>query len=126
MHRREVIAAGGGTLTDTLHIVWAMMTLLFNMLLMGFGAAALSKRFRAYTIITWVIFAVFGVLTFKESPGIEANLPTPHIGLWERVNIGAFLLWIIAFATALLRKKSLPVLSKKMNHGEHWPIYRPK
>jgi len=104
MHQREVIAAGGGTVTDTLHIVWATMTLLFNMLLMGFGAAALGKRFRLYTIATWIVFIIFGVLTFMESPGIEANLPTPHIGLWERINLGAFLLWIIVFAIILLQK----------------------
>jgi len=106
MHQREVIAAGGGSLTDTLHIVWAMMTLLFNMLLMGFGAAALRKRFRLYTIATWVVFIVFGVLTFTESPGIEANQPTPHLGIWERINMGAFLLWIIVFAIALLNKRN--------------------
>ncbi|HEX5025648.1 MAG TPA: DUF998 domain-containing protein [Agriterribacter sp.] len=104
MHQREVIAAGGGTLTDTLHIVWAMMTLLFNMLLMGFGALALGKQFRLYTIATWVVFIIFGVLTFMESPGIEANLPTPHIGLWERINMGAFLVWVIVFAIMLLQR----------------------
>lgn len=107
MHQREVIAAGGGTLTDTLHIIWAIMTLLFNVLIMWFGAAALGKRFRFYTITTWVIFAIFGTLTFMESPHIEANLPTPYIGLWERINIGAFLVWIVFFAINLLQKKKL-------------------
>jgi hypothetical protein len=108
MHQREVIAAGGGTLTDTLHIVWAITTLLFMMLMMGFGAVALGKRFRLYTIATWVIFIVFGVLTGMESPGIQENLPTPHIGVWERINIGAFMLWVIVFAIVLLRAKKLP------------------
>ncbi|HKR06657.1 MAG TPA: DUF998 domain-containing protein [Bacteroidia bacterium] len=108
MHQREVIAAGGGTLSDTLHIAWAMITLLFMMLLMGFGAAALGKRFRYYTIATWVAFILFSVLTFMESPGIEANLPTPYIGLWERINIGAFLLWVIVLAVVLLRKGEPP------------------
>src|ERR1044071_3719656 len=56
MHRREVIAAGGGTLSDTLHIAWAMMTLVSNMLLMGFGAAALGRRFRLFTISIFVVF----------------------------------------------------------------------
>ncbi|GCC53171.1 hypothetical protein SanaruYs_34140 [Chryseotalea sanaruensis] len=116
MHQREVIAAGGGTLTDTLHIIWAMMTLLFNMLLMGFGAAALGKRFRIYTIATWLVFIVFGILTFMESPGIEANLPTPHIGLWERINMGAFLLWIIVFAFVLLK---IERLFNSINGSEH-------
>lgn len=112
MHQREVIAAGGGTLTDTLHIVWAIITLMFNMLLMGFGALALGKRFCLYTIVTWVIFIIFGVLTFIESRGIEANLPTPHLGLWERINMGAFLLWVILFAIALLQMINVPDSSK--------------
>jgi len=64
----------------------------------------LGKRFRLYTITTWVVFILFGVLTFLESPGIEANLPTPHIGLWERINMGAFLLWVMVFAIMLLQK----------------------
>lgn len=109
MHQREVIAAGGGTVTDTLHIVWAMVTLLFNMLLMWFGAAAFGKQFRMYTVATWVIFIVFGVLTFQESPGIADNRPTPHIGLWERINMGAFLAWVVTLAITILRanKKSV-------------------
>lgn len=105
MHQREVIAMGNGTLTDTLHIVWAMITLLLMMLIMGFGAVALGKRFRLYTIATWVIFVGFGLLTWLESPGIEKNLPTPQIGVWERINISAFLLWIIMLAIILLKKE---------------------
>ena len=89
-----------------------MMTLLLMMLIMGYGAAALGKRFRFYTIATWAIFVVFGVLTFTESPGIQANLPTPHIGIWERINIGAFMLWAIVFASALLRVEIKPGSSK--------------
>lgn len=107
MHMREVIAAGGGTITDTLHLVWAMITLLFMMFMMGFGAAALGKRFRFYTIATWIVFIVFGILTFKESPGIEANLPTPHLGIWERINMGAFFLWVVVFANALLHREKI-------------------
>ena len=105
MHQREVIGAGGGTLTDTLHIAFAIITVLFMMILMGFGAAALDKRFRLFTIVTFIIFMIFGALSGMESPGINANLPTPHLGIWERVNIGAFMLWVIVFANALLKKE---------------------
>jgi hypothetical protein len=38
-----------------------------------------------------------------DGPRIAANLPTPWVGLWERINIGAFLLWVIVLATMLLR-----------------------
>lgn len=104
MHTREIIASDGGSLTDTLHLVWASMTLIFMMIIMGLGAAGLDKQFLFYTIITWVIFIVFGVLTWLESPGIQANQPTPLIGVWERINIGAFMLWIVVLAIELLKK----------------------
>src|SRR5678816_129434 len=55
MHQREVLAAGGGTLTDTMHIVFSMVTVLLFMLSIGFGAAALGRRFRLYSIVTIVI-----------------------------------------------------------------------
>jgi len=93
------------TLTDTLHIVWAMVTILLMMIIMGFGAAALGRSFRIYTIATFIIFITFGILIGTEAPGIPENLPTPYIGIWERVNIGAFMLWVIVFAITLLRKE---------------------
>jgi hypothetical protein len=93
------------TLTDTLHIVWAFITLALMMLIMGYGAASLGKHFRIYTIITFLIFIVFGALIGIEAPDIPENLPTPFIGIWERINIGAFMLWVIVFGFALLRRK---------------------
>jgi hypothetical protein len=110
MHLREVLAAGGGTLTDTLHITWAMITLLFNMLIMGFGAAAMGKGFRIYTIISFILFIVFGILIGLESPGVNANLSTPGIGIWERVNIAVNMSWIAVLAMLLLRKQNLPIV----------------
>ena len=94
-------------LTDTLHIIWAMTTLLLMMFIMGFGAAALGKGFRFFTIVTFVVFITFGVLIGMEAPGIPRNLPTPHIGTWERINIGAYMLWVIVFAIALLNRKAV-------------------
>ena len=103
MHQREVLAAGGGTLTDTLHIVWTVVTNLLFMLQIGFGAAAFGKRFRWYSIATMVTLVAFGALTGMEAPGLEANLPTPFIGVWERIGIGIFMLWVVVLATVLLR-----------------------
>lgn len=126
MHQREVIAAGEGTLTDTLHIVWAMMALFLMLLIMGFGAKALGKRFRFYTIATWVIFLTFGALTFMESPGIQANLPTPHIGIWERINIGAFLVWVTVFAIVLLRRNETQNAKNRQSRENYLKIKEAK
>lgn len=103
MHQREVLAAGGGTLSDTLHMVLAFVTVPLFLLTMAFGAAAFGRRFRLYSIATIVIAVAFGTLTGLEAPGISANVPTPWIGLWERINIAAYMIWVVALAVALLR-----------------------
>jgi CubicO group peptidase (beta-lactamase class C family) len=100
-----VLAAGRGTLTDTLRIILSMVTVLFMLLAIGFGAAAFGKRFRLYSIATMVILAAFGALTVLNGPRVTANLPTPWVGLWERININVFLLWVVALAIALFRVK---------------------
>src|SRR5215203_1953205 len=102
MHLREVLAAGGGTLTDTMHIVFAMVTVVLMLLAMGFGAVAFGNRFRLYSIATMVILLACGALTVPDAANIQANLPTPWVGVWERINIGVFLLWVIVLATRLL------------------------
>src|SRR5690349_20118512 len=40
MHKREVLAAGGGNISDTLHLVFSMITVLLMLLAMGFGAVS--------------------------------------------------------------------------------------
>jgi hypothetical protein len=99
MHLRGMVFS----LTDAMHIVYAIVTVLLMMFAIGFGAAAFGKYFRLYSIATLVIFLVFGTLTGMDGPRIAANQPTPWVGVWERINIGAFLLWVIVLATMLLR-----------------------
>ena len=103
MHQREVLAAGGATLTDTLHIVWSVAWVLFMLLAIAFAAAGLGRRFRAYSIVTLVILVGFGALTGSEGPRISANLATPLIGVWERINIGVVMVWVVVLAVRLWR-----------------------
>jgi hypothetical protein len=105
MHPREVLAAGGATWTDTMHVVLGAVTVLLMFLVLAFGAAAFGSRFRLYTLVSGVVLLVFGALTFLDAPRLQANLPTPWIGLWERINITVFLAWIAVLATVLLLRR---------------------
>lgn len=105
MHQRAVLAAGGATLTDTMHIVWSVITVVLMLFEIGFGAAALGKRFRLYSILTVVALVVFGTLTFWDAPGVAANLPTPWLGVWERINVLGFMLWVAVLSVSLLRRR---------------------
>jgi hypothetical protein len=102
MHLREVLAAGGASPSDTLHVAFAVATVLLYLLALGCAAAALGKAFRRYSLATFVAVFAFAIPTFREAPRVGANQPTPFIGVWERLNIGVFLLWIVVLALALL------------------------
>ncbi len=95
------------SLQDTLHIAWAIVTNIFMWALMITGAMALNRRFRIYTFISILLHIVFGILTFGEAPNIPVNGPTPMIGIWERINIFIFMLWVIVFVAVLLKKKNI-------------------
>jgi hypothetical protein len=103
MHQRAVLAAGGGTMTDTLHIVWTIVTSLFFMAALGFGAAGFGKRLRLYSLATILVVFACGAWTGTYAPAIQANLPTPWAGVWERINTNVFMLWVVVVATMLLR-----------------------
>ena len=93
------------TLTDTLHIVWSVVTVLLMLTTLALAARAFGTRFRLFTIATLVVLLLFGALTGVDDPRIAANLPTPWMGIWERICIGAFMLWTVVFGTALLRNR---------------------
>ena len=114
MHQREVLAAGGATWSDTMHVALGGVTVLFMFLAIGFGAAAFGKRFRLYSIVSGLVLLAFGALTFVEAPRLQANLSTPWIGLWERINISVFLVWVVVLATVLLRPRKGPAAAE---HG---------
>jgi len=115
MHQREVIAAGGGTFTDTLHLVWAGITVFLMFVYIGFGAAALGKRFRWYSIATIVVMLAFGLLTIPAVGGISSGQPTPWAGVVERINIFMDLQWVTILSIAVLRRRkpAAPAVSNR-------------
>ncbi|MGN6490950.1 MAG: DUF998 domain-containing protein [Agriterribacter sp.] len=106
MHLREVLAAGGASITDQFHIALAVVTELIFLTSLVLFAIALAPSFRIYSIFTFIVLSIFGYLTFREAPRIAVNLPTPMIGVWERVNIGVFLLWMAVLAIVLIRRNT--------------------
>jgi hypothetical membrane protein len=50
-----------------------------------------------------VIVLACGAVTGTYASRIQSNLPTPGVGVWERISIATFMAWIAVLATALLR-----------------------
>jgi hypothetical protein len=128
MHLREVLAAGDSNWSDTMHLVTASVTVLIMLLAMGVGSVALGRSFRIYSFISILLLATFGALTSIEAPAVEVNGPTPWIGVYERVNIGVFLLWVVVLAvTLLLRASSVrdrqELIAVKLLHTCVWVFF---
>jgi hypothetical protein len=66
---------------------------------------ALGRRFRRYSVATIAVLMLFAFLTALEAPNIAANLPTPWIGVWERICIAAFMAWLVVLSAKLLRRQ---------------------
>lgn len=96
----------GSSLTDTMHIVVSVAAILIMLLTIGFGSAAFGRSFRLYSLATLLVHLVFGIRAGMDGPRIAANLPTPWVGVWQRINIGAYLLWVVVLAAILLRAGS--------------------
>ena len=91
------------TLTDTLHKALTGVTVLLILLIIGFGATADGKWFRLYSYATILVLIVCGVWSFSDAPRIEANLPTPWVGVRERINIYGYMFWMSVLTGVLLR-----------------------
>jgi hypothetical protein len=89
------------SLTDTLHIMWSIVTVLLVVALLVSGATTSGRRFATYSWATLALVAFFGVLTGLDAPRLAANQPTPWMGLWERIATGAFMLWMLVLAVVV-------------------------
>ena len=94
----------GGASGDLPHIVVTGVIVLLSLLSMTFAARALGGRFRTYTFATVLVMIVFGVVTGTYAPRLGAGQPTPGMGIVERIDIYASLLWMAVLATTLLRR----------------------
>lgn len=96
-----------GNYSDIMHgVVTAAGVFMFMFPAMIAGAVAFKGAFRIYSIVTMLLFVVFGVLAGTMQPQMSANLPTPMMGIWERINIYGYMVWIAVLAIKLLRRVS--------------------
>jgi hypothetical protein len=108
MHLRGAEA----TIADTMHLILTGVTVLLILLIIGFGASADGKWFRLYSYATILVLVMCGAWAFFDAPRIAANLPTPWLGVRERINIYGYMLWMLVLAIALLRTQATATAGK--------------
>jgi uncharacterized protein DUF998 len=107
MTARDDIAAATGPMSanDVGHLVLSGVTASLIVAMCVAGAAHFGLGFRLYTAATVVVVLVFaGVLTGLESAKMPSGDPTPLLGFYERLGIGAWLVWLTVLAVVLMRQ----------------------
>jgi hypothetical protein len=95
--------ASGMAQSDVMHISLTVALVLLILASIGFGASAFGTPFRLYSIATILVVIVFGALAGLQGGQMAANLPTPWMGVEERLNIFGYMFWVVALAVGLLR-----------------------
>jgi len=92
------------TASDTMHIAFAVGAILLMLALIGVGAAGLGRRFRIYSAITVIAMLAAGAVVSTQISAIAAGLPTPWMGLVERISVYGPIAWIGMFGVALMNR----------------------
>lgn len=91
-------------LSGALHLIEGAAAMVLLLTAMGFAAASLGRRFAVFTAATVVIMLVFGGWSAMDIPKVEAGLPTPWVGVKERIYWYAYQVWYVVLAVTLLRE----------------------
>ena len=106
MATREVLAAGEETLRNRLHAPYGLGMPILFVLVTIVGSRLLGKRFRWYSYATIAITLVTGFMVGMQVEQMQANEPTPLLGIIERITAYVPMLWIVVFALGLLRREA--------------------
>ena len=106
----------GNLSTDAPHIAVTGVIVLFILSAIGFGASLVGRRFRLYSYATLATLLIFGAWSGFEAARLAAQQPTPWLGVVERIHVGAYLLWVLVLAVALLRSGA----TSHLRRGAGW------
>jgi len=103
----------GGPSGDVPHIVLTAVIVLFILSAIAVGASLYGSRWRLYSWATLVIIITSGALSGVAASRLAAGQQTPWLGVAERINIGAYLLWVAGLAITLLRTREAAAVRKR-------------
>ena len=105
-----------GEASLAVHLALVGVGILCWLVAMGFGAAALGKRFRIYSLVSLGLVVGFFALGFSYVPEANAGQPTPFLGLFERIGFSAYFLWLTVLAVALWRRPAIKDRDGDLEH----------
>lgn len=94
-------------LAGALHLIEGGVEMLILLTAMVFASGALDQKFRLYTIFTIILMLIFGAWSGMDSPLIEAGMPTPWLGVKERIMWYSYQLWFVVLSIRLLHERTI-------------------
>lgn len=91
-------------LAGALHLIEGAAAMILLLSAMGLAAASLGRGFAVWTLVTVAVMISFGGWSAMDIPAVEAGLPTPWVGVRERIYWYSYQLWFIVLAVKLLRE----------------------
>lgn len=92
------------TWSDTGHLAVTAVTVTLIIATIWSASATQTRWFHRYSLATIAVLLAAGAGTTWYVPRVAADLPTPWMGLLERISYYGFMLWILVFAVMLLRE----------------------
>lgn len=89
--------------SDTMHLILSVNP--FVLLSLLFSVAGFRGWFRFYSVGAILMILVPAVFAFQYASELEANQPTPGLGLSERVAQYGYQLWQVTLVIVLLRER---------------------
>ena len=94
------------TAGDAMHLVLGFLSIGFLVGAISTGAVGFGSRFRIYSAATVLMMLTFGALMSADVPRVEAQLPTPWLGVNERIMMASWLIWVAVLSIAMLARQS--------------------
>jgi Protein of unknown function (DUF998) len=104
--RGDMVGGAPMPANDLGHLVLSGLTVALILLEMGFAAAAFGKWFRVFSAAAAVTLLSAGALMGSLAAVVSKGEPTHWMGLYERIMLGAWLLWMAALAGRLMRSRT--------------------
>lgn len=99
--------SGGDPRNDIVHIALTIVISILIFTAVFAAARSFGRGFRVYSYATAALMFGFGILTMIATPTNDTD-QSAWFGLFERVDIWAFLVWIVVLASQLLKVDTVP------------------
>ena len=99
--RADMTSGAPAAANDVGHLVMTAVTIVLILSEIGISALAFGWRFRLFAIASAVTVVVFGALTAAQASRLPTGGPTPRMGLFERISIAPWLLWMAVLHVVL-------------------------